>query len=192
VAGHCHGASGVKAGVKAGLDTVEHGTMLDEESVALMAKHGTFLVPTIIAGQRIVDHGTAGGIAPHVVRKGEQIGEWHRKSVRMAREAGVKVAFGTDCGTPFNRPGDNAVELQYLVECGYSAGEALEAATRVAADACGLADSIGTIEEGKQADLIVVSGEPLSDVAVMAAAANIAWVIKGGSVVRRPTGPAYE
>ena len=186
VAGHCHGAAGVKAGVRAGLDTVEHGTMLDEEAVALMADRGTFLVPTIIAGQRIVDHGTAGGIAPHVVRKGEQIGEWHRSSVRMAHEAGVKIAFGTDCGTPFNRPGENAVELGFMVECGLSPGEALASATRVAADATGLADRLGTLEEGKAADLLVVNGEPLSNVAVMADPSAIAYVVKGGTVVRRP------
>lgn len=187
VAGHCHGGVGVKEGVRAGIDTVEHGTMLDEEAVELMAERGTFLVPTIVAGHQIVVHGTAGGIAPHVVRKGEQIGEWHRRSVRMAREAGVKVAFGTDCGTPFNRPGENAVELQLMVECGFTPGQALEAATRIAADACGLSDTIGTLAEGKAADVVVVKGEPLNDVAQLADAGRIAWVIKGGSVVRRPS-----
>jgi imidazolonepropionase-like amidohydrolase len=186
VAGHCHGAAGVKAGVKAGLDTIEHGTMLDEEAVALMLEHGTFLVPTIIAGQHIVDHGTAGGIAPHVVRKGEQIGEWHRRSVRMAHEAGVKIAFGTDCGTPFNRPGENAIELRYMVECGLSPSDALQSATRIAADASGLSDKIGTLEAGKIADLIVVNGDPLSNIAVMAEQSAIAYVVKGGAVVRRP------
>ena len=186
VAGHCHGAAGVKAAVKAGLDTVEHGTMLDDEAVALMVEHGTFLVPTIIAGQHIVDHGTAGGIAPHVVRKGQQIGEWHRRSVRMAHEAGVKIAFGTDCGTPFNRPGENAIELRYMVECGLSPSEVLQSATRVAADASGLADRLGTIQEGKLADLIVVAGEPLSNIAVMADPSAIAFVVKGGAVVRQP------
>jgi imidazolonepropionase-like amidohydrolase len=187
VAGHCHGAAGVKAGVQAGIDTIEHGTMLDQEAVDMMAEHGTFLVPTIIAGHQIVAHGTAGGIAPHVVRKGEQIGEWHRRSVRMAHEQGVKIAFGTDCGTPFNRPGENAVELGLMVESGLSASEALESATRVAADAIGMADRLGTIEVGKLADLVVVDGDPLSDVSVLENQSRIAWVISGGKVVRRPT-----
>lgn len=186
VAGHCHGAAGVKAGVKAGLDTVEHGTMLDEEAVALMAEAGTYLVPTIVAGQRIVDHGTAGGIAPHVVRKGEQIGAWHRNSVRMARAAGVKIAFGTDCGTPFNRPGENAAELGLLVEAGLTPTEALEAATRVAAEAIGRADQLGTLVEGKLADVVVVDGEPLDDVTVLADPGRLRWVLKGGTPVRRP------
>jgi len=189
VAGHCHGAVGVKEGVKAGLDTVEHGTMLDEEAVALMKERGTFLVPTIIAGQHIVDHGTAGGIAPHVVRKGEQIGAWHRRSVRMAHEQGVKVAFGTDCGTPFNKPGENAIELRYMTECGFSTSAALEAATRVAADALGLADRIGTLEAGKLADIVIVNGDPLADINILTDRAHIAWVFTGGRAVRTPDGP---
>ncbi|MGE3269042.1 MAG: amidohydrolase family protein [Chloroflexota bacterium] len=192
VAGHCHGGIGVKEAVKAGIDTIEHGTMLDEEAVSMMAAAGTFLVPTIIAGQHIVDHGTAGGIAPHVVAKGEQIGVWHRKSVRMAHDAGVKVAFGTDCGTPFNKPGENAIELRYMTECGFSASEALQAATRVAADACGLSDRLGTLEDGKLADIVIVAGDPLADIRVMADRARIAWVLKGGSVVKRPDGPTGE
>jgi imidazolonepropionase-like amidohydrolase len=186
VAGHCHGGIGVKEAVKAGIDTIEHGTMLDEEAVTMMAKNGTFHVPTIVAGHQIVVNGTAGGIAPHVVRKGEQIGEWHRKSVRMSRENGVKVAFGTDCGTPFNRPGENAQELQLMVECGFTPAEALETATRIAAEACGLSDVIGTLAEGKAADVIIVKGDPLNDAREVATASNIAWVVKGGSVVRRP------
>jgi imidazolonepropionase-like amidohydrolase len=186
VAGHCHGAVGVKAAVKVGLDTVEHGTMLDQESVDLMAERGTFLVPTVVAGHQIVVHGTAGGIAPHVVRKGEQIGEWHRKSVRMAHEAGVKIAFGTDCGTPFNRPGENAAELGLMVECGMSPVQALEAATRVAADALGLSDQIGTLEVGKSADILVVDGDPLSDVGVLADRSRITYVVARGEIVRSP------
>jgi imidazolonepropionase-like amidohydrolase len=186
VAGHCHGGIGVKEAVRAGIDTIEHGTMLDEEAVDLMAKQGTFHVPTIIAGHQIVVHGTAGGIAPHVVRKGEQIGEWHRKSVRMSHDMGVKVAFGTDCGTPFNRPGGNAYELELMTECGFTPAEALVSATKIAAEACGLSDTIGTLAEGKIADVIVVQGNPLDDIKQMQDLARITWVVKGGSVVRQP------
>ena len=185
VAGHAHGAAGVIAGVRAGLDTVEHGTILDEEAVGLMAERGTYLVPTIVAGRNIVVHGTAAGIAPHVVRKGEQVGAEHRRSVQLAREAGVKIAFGTDCGTPFNRAGENAQELGLLVEFGMSPAEALQAATRVAAEACGLEDRIGTLVEGKAADVVIVDGDPLADVGVMRDPARIRWVIKDGTVVRR-------
>ncbi len=186
VAGHAHGAAGVKAGVRAGLDTVEHGTILDEEAVGLMAERGTYLVPTIVAGRNIVVHGTAAGIAPHVVRKGEQVGAQHANSVRLAREAGVKIAFGTDCGTPFNRAGENARELALMVEFGMSPAEALQAAARVAAEACGLADTLGTLAEGKAADVVIVDGDPLADVGIMTDPARIRWVVKGGAVVRRP------
>jgi len=186
VAGHAHGSAGVKAGVRAGLDTVEHGTILDDEAAELMVQRGTFLVPTIVAGRNIVVHGTAAGIAPHVVRKGEQVGAEHRRSVALAREAGVKIAFGTDSGTPFNRAGENAAELGLLVEFGMSPAEALQAATRVAAEACGLGAEIGTLAEGKLADVTIVEGDPLADIGIVNDPARIAWVIKGGAVVRRP------
>ena len=157
-----------------------------------MAERGTFLVPTIVAGHQIVVHGTAGGIAPHVVRKGEQIGEWHRKSVRMAHENGVKVAFGTDCGTPFNRPGENAVELRLMVECGMSARPRRSRPRRASRRTpCGLSDTIGTLDEGKAADVIVVDGDPLGDVGVLADRARIAWVVKAG-LGRAPAAGALE
>jgi imidazolonepropionase-like amidohydrolase len=190
VAGHAHGAAGVIAGVRAGLDTVEHGTILDREAVELMAERGAFLVPTIVAGRNIVVHGTAAGIAPHVVRKGEQVGARHAESVRLAREAGVKIAFGTDCGTPFNRAGENAAELGLLVEFGMSPKEALVAATRVAAEACGLEDRIGTLEQGKEADVVIVDGDPLADVSILTDPARIAWVLRGGQVVKGPESAA--
>lgn len=186
VAGHCHGADGVKEAVRAGLDTVEHGTMLDEEAVDLMRQHGTYLVPTLVAPHFIVNNGIQAGIAPHVVRKAEEVADWHRRSVRMAHEAGVKVAFGTDCGTPFNLPGRNAIELELMVRDGFSASEALQSVTRVASEAIGRAESVGTLVEGKLADLVVVAGDPLSDITVMADQDKIAWVIKDGTAVRKP------
>ena len=187
VAGHCHGAIGVKEGIRAGLDTVEHGTMLDEEAVDLLGERGVYLVPTMIAGYSIVAHGTPAGIPSHVVRKAEQVGAWSRRSVEMAHAAGVKIAFGTDCGTPFNRPGDNAAELELLVRAGMSPAEALASATRVAAEAIGLADQLGTLEAGKAADLVVVDGDPLADVAQLRDPARVAWVLIGGEVARQPS-----
>jgi imidazolonepropionase-like amidohydrolase len=187
VAGHCHGGIGVKEGVKAGLDTVEHGTMLDEEAIDLLGERGVYLVPTLVASHNIVKHGTAAGIAPHVVRKAEQVADWHRRSVRMAHAAGVKIAFGTDCGTPFNRAGENGAELGLMTQQGLSAAEALESATRVAAEAIGLADELGTLEPGKAADLILVDGNPLADIAVLRDPERIAWVFKAGEAVKRPS-----
>ncbi|MGI8929459.1 MAG: amidohydrolase family protein [Candidatus Limnocylindrales bacterium] len=186
VAGHCHGAIGVKEGVKAGLDTVEHGTMLDEEAADLLAERGAYLVPTIVAGRSIVKHGTAAGIAPHVVRKAEQVGVLHQRSLELAQRAGVKIAFGTDCGTPFNRPGENAVELALLVEAGLSPIDALTAATRVAAEAIGLSAELGTLEPGKIADLLVIDGDPLHDVNILRDQSRMAWVFSGGKIVKGP------
>ncbi len=183
VAGHCHGAIGVKEGVKAGLDTVEHGTMLDQEAIDLMGERGAYLVPTLVASHNIVAHGLAAGIAPHVVRKAEEVVEWHRRSAHQAHEAGVKIAFGTDCGTPFNRAGENGTELGLMVRCGISQANALESATRIAAEALGLGDQLGTLEPGKAADLIVVDGDPLRDVGLLRDATHIVWVLKGGSIV---------
>jgi imidazolonepropionase-like amidohydrolase len=188
VAGHCHGAIGVKAGVRAGLDTVEHGTMLDEEAIDLLGERGAYLVPTLVASQNIVKHGTAGGIAPHVVRKAEQVAESHRRSVGLAHQAGVKIAFGTDCGTPFNRPGANAAELGLMVEQGFTPGQALQAATTVAAAAIGRSDDLGALAVGKLADLIVVDGDPLADVSVLADPSRVAWVMLGGEIVKQPIG----
>lgn len=186
VAGHCHGAIGVKEGVKAGLDTVEHGTMLDQEAIDLLGTHGVYLVPTLVASHNIVAHGTQSGIAPHVVAKAEQVADWHRRSFRQAHEAGLKIAFGTDCGTPFNRPGQNAAELDLMVRQGMAPADALESATRVAAEALGLEDEIGTLEVGKAADLIVVAGDPLDDVTVLVDGDRIRWVFKGGEVAKAP------
>jgi len=186
VAGHCHGAIGVKEGVKAGLDTVDYGTMLDEEAIDLLGERGVYLIPTLVAGHNIVSNGAAAGIAPHVVRKAEQIGDWHRRSVRMAHEGGVKIAFGTDCGTLFNRAGENAAELELMVQQGIAPSEALESVTRVAAEALGLADELGTLEAGKAADLVVIDGDPLANIALMRDPERIVWVFKGGEAVKQP------
>ncbi|MFN8522707.1 MAG: amidohydrolase family protein [Chloroflexota bacterium] len=186
VAGHCHGGGGVKAAVRLGLDTVEHGTMLDAEAIDLIGSRGAFLVPTLVASQNIVSNGLKAGIAPHVVRKAEEVAEWHRRSVHDAYAAKIKIAFGTDCGTPFNRPGENGSELGLMMLQGFSAADALIAATRVAADAIGLSDQIGTLEAGKRADVIVVDGDPLADISVLADGSRVSWVVRDGAVVKRP------
>lgn len=187
VAGHCHGAAGVKAAVRAGIDTIEHGTLLDDEAIALMAEHGTYYVPTLVAPYWIHAKGEASGIPAYAVRKADMVYEQHKVSVRKAREAGVRIAMGTDCGTPFNRAGDNARELELLVQNGLQPSEALQAITRVAAEALGLAGEIGTLEVGKRADLVVVNGDPLRDVRIVNDPACIRLVVKGGEVVYQAT-----
>jgi imidazolonepropionase-like amidohydrolase len=184
VAGHCHGAAGVKEAVRAGLDTVEHGTLLDDEAIALMHQHGTYYVPTLVAPFHICAGGTDSGIPAYAVEKSHLVMERHKESVRQAHEAGVKIAMGTDCGTPLNVAGKNALELELLTQNGLSTAEALMATTRVAAQAIGIDDRAGTLEVGKWADVILVRGEPLADIGVLQQAEHISCVIKAGRVVK--------
>src|SRR5919108_82941 len=184
VAGHCHGAAGVKEAIKAGLDTVEHGTLLDEEAIALMHQHGTYYVPTLVAPFHICAGGTTSGIPAYAVHKSHLVMERHKESVRQAHEVGVKIAMGTDCGTPFNVAGKNALELELLTQNGPSAAEALMATTRVAAEAIGIHDCTGTLEPGKWADIIVVHGDPLDNIRVLQHAERILCVIKAGQIVK--------
>jgi imidazolonepropionase-like amidohydrolase len=184
VAGHCHGAAGVKEAIRAGLDTVEHGTLLDEEAIALMQQHGTYYVPTLVAPFHICAGGTASGIPAYAVQKSHLVMERHRESVRQACEAGVKIAMGTDCGTPFNIAGKNALELELLTQNGLSTAEALMATTRVAADAIGISAHTGRLEAGKWADIVLVQGDPLTDIRVLQQAERVTCVIKAGRIVK--------
>ncbi len=184
VAGHCHGAAGVKEAIKAGLDTVEHGTLLDEEAIALMHRHGTYYVPTLVAPFHICAGGTVSGIPAYAVEKSHLVMERHKESVRHAHEVGVKIAMGTDCGTPFNVAGKNALELELLTQNGLSSPDALMATTRMAAEAIGIRDQVGTLEPGKWADVILVQGDPLSDIRVLQQAERISYVIKAGKIVK--------
>ena len=184
VAGHCHGAAGVKEAIKAGLDTVEHGTLLDDEGIALMRQHGTYYVPTLVAPFHICAGGAASGIPAYAVEKSHLVMERHQASVRQAHEAGVKIAMGTDCGTPLNVAGKNALELELLTQNGLSTAEALMATTRVAAEAIGIEDRAGTLEPGKWADIVLVQGDPLADIRVLQHVEYITGVIKGGKIVK--------
>ena len=184
VAGHCHGAEGVKAAIRAGLDTVEHGTLLDEEAIAMMQQHGTYYVPTLAAPFHICAGGTSSGIPEYAVHKSHLVMERHKESVRRAHEMGVKIAMGTDCGTPFNVAGTNALELELLTQYGFSPAEALMATTRVAAEAIGIEDCAGTLAPSKWADLILVQGNPLDDIRVLQHAEHITCVIKAGQIVK--------
>jgi imidazolonepropionase-like amidohydrolase len=118
------------------------------------------------------------------VQKSHLVMERHKESVRQAHELGIKIAMGTDCGTPFNMAGKNALELELLMQNGLSAAEALMATTRVAAEAIGIQECTGTLEPGKWADVIVVHGNPLDDIRVLQHAERIICVIKAGQMVK--------
>jgi imidazolonepropionase-like amidohydrolase len=182
VASHAHGATGIKNAVLAGVKTIEHGSLVDDEAVKLMAQRGCFHVPTLVAGWNIVQHGKDAGIPAYAVDKAEEIAHEVRKNAMRSHRGGVKVAMGTDAGTPFNRHGANAQEIIHLVEAGFSPMEAIVAATRTGSECLGLEKQVGTLEPGKLADLIVVEGDPLEDVKVLGDKANILLVFKGGVV----------
>ena len=161
-AAHCHGTQGIKNAVLAGIDSVEHGTFMDEEAAELMAERDTYWVPTLSALKGIVENSDA-GIPQQAVEKGEHAGERMAAAWEYALDADVPIAMGTDAGTPFNEHADAAHELAYMVEYGLDEAGALEAATVNAADLLGL-DDTGMIEKGHRADLLVLPENPLEDV----------------------------
>jgi imidazolonepropionase-like amidohydrolase len=184
-ASHAIGNGGIKNALKAGIDSIEHGFYLDDEAVNLALKNQTFLVPTLIAVDQIVNNGAKGGIADWVVKKAEGESGHHRESFVLAVKSGVRIAAGTDAGTPFNPHGDLALEIAKMVEFGLPPMLALVAATSNAARLLRMDDQIGSIEKGKLADLILVSGDPLKDIGAMR---RPAFVMKSGRVVRNQVG----
>lgn len=164
VAAHAQGTEGIKNALRAGVDSVEHGLFLDEEAVRMMKQAGTWLVPTLTATRRIVDAGTEAGIPQFAVRKAKDALQSHLKSFRMAVDGGVKVAMGTDAGTPFNRHGDNLQELRLMVEAGMSPSDAIYAACGGAAELLGIEDRAGTLKKGRRADMVVLEADPLADI----------------------------
>lgn len=186
-ASHAIGNGGIKNALKAGIDSVEHGFYLDDESINLALKQGSFVVPTLIAVDQIVNNGPSGGIPDWVVRKAQSESGHHRESFVMAVKSGVKIAAGTDAGTPFNPHGDLALELAKMVEFGLPPMLALVAATSNAARLLRMDDQIGSIEKGKVADLILVDGDPTHDIGVMR---RPSLVMKSGTIVRDDVAPA--
>ena len=181
VATHAHGAEGMKRAIRAGVATIEHGTYLDDEAMALMKKHGTWYVPTISAGRFVAEKSKVDGWFPPIVRpKAATIGPQIQGTFARAYKAGVKIAFGTDQGVAPH--GQNAREFEFMVEGGMPPLEAIRAATLYAATVLGWQDRLGTIEAGKLADIVAVDGDPRQDIASMS---RVAFVMKDGAVVRR-------
>lgn len=178
VAAHAHGGEGIAASVRAGVDSIEHGTYLDEETARLMAKRGTWLVPTL----GLLDYGSDAELArftPAVQAKIAEARRFSGRNIRLAVQYRLKVAFGTDAGV--SPHGQNARQFRHMVEQGpMTPMMALRSATVDAAELLGQSDSLGTIEVGKFADMIAVSGDPYRDVTVME---HVSTVIKDGQVV---------
>lgn len=180
VAAHAHGADGIKAALRAGVSSIEHGTYLDDEAIALFLETGAYLVPTIHAGKYVEAKAKLDNFYPPAIRhKASTVGPLIQDAFGRAARRGVKIAFGTDVGVGAH--GTNALEFVYMVEAGMSPADCLVSATINAAELCGILDETGTLESGKSADVIAVSGNPLEDVAVLQ---QIDFVMKEGVVYR--------
>jgi imidazolonepropionase-like amidohydrolase len=161
-AAHTIGTEGIKNAIRAGVTTIEHAYLLDEEAVELMLKKGTYLVPTLLAPRLILDK--PGTVPDYMISKVKKIIEDHKVSFQMAHQAGVPIAAGTDAGTPFNLPGLLVDELALMIEYGMTPYEAIHCATLAAARAVKMEHELGSIENGKKADLIIVNGNPLEEI----------------------------
>lgn len=182
VASHAHGPTGIMNAVLAGVKSIEHGSIQTKETVKAMVEHDVFQVPTLTASWNIVQRGTVAGIPDWAVAKAKEIADYPPRSLMLCYRAGVKVAAGTDAGTPFNRHGENAKELELMVAAGLKPIEAITCATKIGAEACYLGAKTGTLEKGKWADLIVVDGDPTADVMFLQDKAKIHLVMKAGVV----------
>jgi imidazolonepropionase-like amidohydrolase len=182
VKAHAHGAAGINAALKAGVDSIEHGTYLDADSIKLFKDHDAFLVPTLLAGATVTEEASKPDtwMPPAVKAKALQVGPALIGMARRAHEAGLKIAFGTDSGV--SRHGINAREFSLLVKAGLTPQEAITAATVTASQNIGLSSTVGTIAPGKSADMVAVRGDPLKDVSELE---RVSFVMKAGKVYKR-------
>jgi imidazolonepropionase-like amidohydrolase len=178
VAAHAHGADGIREAVRAGVRSIEHGSFLDDEGIELMLEHGTYLVADVYNGDFIAAEGKRSGWPDETLRKNEETTDAQRDRFRRAIAAGVRVAYGTDCGV-FPHA-DAALQFRYYVALGLSPLAAIRSATMWAAELMGWSDRVGSLEPGRFADLVAVDGDPLADITLLERPAR---VIKGGSQV---------
>jgi imidazolonepropionase-like amidohydrolase len=176
VMAHAHGTEGIKAAVRAGVDSIEHGSLLDDEGAELMVQKGTWLVPTIDVELRTLEMGASFGVEPVMMAKEKEVVRLKRAGFEKALKYHVKIAFGVD-----DDPDYLTREFDAMVAWGMKPVEALQAATINASKLLGIADQVGTIEPGKAADIVAVNGDPLTDIKTIN---NVVLVMKGGEVVR--------
>ena len=182
VAAHAHGPEGMKRAIKAGVRSIEHGTIMDGEVLALMKKHGTYYVPTISAGMFVAEKAKESGYYPPIiVPKALEIGPRLLNTFTTAYKFGIKIAFGTDSGVSYH--GDNAKEFIYMVKGGMLEMEAIRSATVVTAELLKISDKFGTIESNKIADIIAVEGNPVKDISCLQ---SVVFVMKDGKIYKQP------
>ncbi len=178
-AAHAHGAEGAKVAIRAGIDSIEHGSFLDDEALRMMKEKGTYYVPTVMAVEFTARRNKT--FPPEIAAKAKAAAESHANALRKAIQLGVKIALGTDSAV--SPHGLNAMEFGLMTDHGMSAAAALRAGTSVDATLLGLDKEIGTLEAGKAADVVAVPGNPLADIH---ATERVSFVMKGGTVVKRP------
>ena len=182
VAAHAHGSEGIKRATLAGVDSIEHGTLMDKEGAQLMREKGTYYVPTLLAGKWVADKALIKDYyPPFVEKKALEIGPKLQSTFSMAYQSGVKIAFGTDSGV--SPHGENAKEFALMIAAGMSEKDSILSATIYAAELLGKKTDLGSISKGKYADLIGVSKDPLTDIKVLE---TVDFVMKGGKVVKQP------
>jgi imidazolonepropionase-like amidohydrolase len=186
VAAHAHGASGMKNAINAGVRSIEHATLLDDESGALMKRYGVYMVPTLSALATTAACRPGCGIPESALAKAKSMTKRHQTSFKIAHQSGIAIAMGTDAGTPFNYHGDNAQELERMVALGMMPMEAIVASTATAAQLIGIQDSVGTLAKGMEADLVILKGNPLRRIDVLRDRDKIVGVMKAGKFVSGP------
>jgi imidazolonepropionase-like amidohydrolase len=186
VAAHAHGSSGMKNAIRAGVHSIEHATLMDVEAAGLMDQHGVYMVPTLSALATTAACRRGCGIPDSALDKAKTMTKRHQASFKQAHRRGLLIAMGTDAGTPFNYHGENAQELERMVAFGMSPMEAVLASTSYAARLIGLEEKIGTLQRGKEADLIVIEGNPLRKIELLRDRSRIVGVMKGGKFVAGP------
>ncbi len=179
IAAHAHGAKSIKDSILAGIDSVEHASLADDEDIRLAVEHGTYFDMDIYNDDYLLGNAIKFGLEPENVEKEKMVGKTQRETFQKAVKAGVKMAFGTDAGVYPH--GDNAKQFVTMVQYGMTPAQAIRTATQNSADLIGRSKDVGTIEPGKYADIIAVSGDPLTDVAALQ---SVGFVMKGGVVYK--------
>ncbi len=179
IAAHAHGTQGIKNAILAGIDSIEHASLIDDEGIRLAKEHGTYLVMDIYNDDYILGKAIEFGLPKENVEKEKMVGRLQRENFERAVKGGAKMAFGTDAGVYPH--GDNAKQFFYMVKFGMTPAQAIRAATSSAADLIGRSRDVGTIEANKFADIIAVTADPLQDVRALE---NVGFVMKGGVVVK--------
>jgi imidazolonepropionase-like amidohydrolase len=186
VAAHAHGSSGMKNAIRARAHSIEHATLMDEEASAMMKRQGVFMVPTLSALATTAACRLGCGIPESALSKAKSMTKRHQVSFKNALRDGIRIAMGTDAGTPFNFHGENAQELERMVAFGMSPMQAILASTSAAARLIGIHDQVGTIEKGKLADLVLFDGNPLRHIDLLRDRSRILGVMQAGKFVSGP------